>query len=182
MDSLFAFLLKYKPFLFHKGTLALDSSLPSWSLWLLVSTLLVITLAAYRKRFVVPAGPAVTLWERIALVSLRSVLFVLLSVVLFRPVLRVSTVLPRENIAALLIDDSKSMAIQDIGPRGRMEAVKQALDPRRGTLLADVERRFQTRLFRFSRDIKRVDSLDELQPQGTGTNLEDSLESVLKEF
>src|SRR5262245_34623744 len=181
MDSLFAFLFKYKPFLFHKGTLALDSFLPSWSLWLLVLTLLVITLAVYRSRFVVPAGSAVTLWG-IALVSLRSAFFGLLAVVLFRPVLHVSTVLPRENIAALLIDDSKSMAIQDVGPRGRMEVVKQALDPKRGTLLADVERRFQTRLFRFSRDIKQLSSLDELQPQGTGTSLEDSLESVLKEF
>src|SRR5262249_46998998 len=144
--------------------------------------LVVITLALYRTRFVAPGTPALPLWKRIALVSLRSLFFGLLAVALFRPVLHVSTVLPRENIAALLIDDSKSIAIQDSSQQGRMEAVTQALDPKRGTLLADVERRFQTRLFRFSRDIKRVDSLDELQPQGTGTSLEDSLESVLKEF
>ena len=182
MDSLFAFCFKYKPFLFHKGTIALDSSLPPWSLWLLVLALLVITLALYRTRFIAPATPSVPLWKRIALVSLRSLFFGLLAVALFRPVLHVSTVLPRENIAALLIDDSKSMAIQDSAQQGRMEAVKQALDPKRGTLLADVERRFQTRLFRFSRDINRLSSLDDLQPQGTGTSLEDSLESVLKEF
>jgi uncharacterized membrane protein len=181
MDSLFAFFFKYKPFLFHKGTIALDSSFPSWSLWLLVSALAAITLALYQRRFA-PVSSGLTVWKRIALVSLRSFFFALLAVLLFRPVLHVSTVLPRENIAALLIDDSKSMAIQDAGQQNRLEAVKQVLDPKRGTLLAGIERRFQTRLFRFSRDIKRLNSLDDLQPEGTGTSLEDVLQSVLKEF
>jgi uncharacterized membrane protein len=182
MDSLFVSFFKYKPFLFHKGTLAFESSLPSWSLWLLAAGLAAITLALYRKRFAVSVSPTLPVWKRTALVSLRSLFFALLVTVLFRPVLHVSTVLPRENIAAILIDDSKSMAIQDTGQQSRLDAVKQVLNPKGGTLLADVERRFQTRLFRFSRDIKRLNSLEELQPEGTGTSLEASLESVLKEF
>src|SRR5437867_11105107 len=127
MDSLFASFFKYKPFLFHKGTLAFESSLPSWSLWLLAAGLALITLAFYRKRFAVSVSPALPVWKRAALVSLRSLFFALLVMVLFRPVLHVSTLLPRENIAAILIDDSKSMAIQDTGQQSRWDAVKQVL-------------------------------------------------------
>jgi len=180
MDSLFAFFFKYKPFLFHKGTLAFESALPPWSLWLLAAGLAAVTLVLYQKRFA--SSVSLPIWKTISLVALRSLLFSLLAILLFRPVLHVSTVLPRENIAAILVDDSKSMSIQDLGQQSRLDALKQALDPKRGTLLADVERRFQTRLFRFSRNIRRLNSLEELRPQGTGTSLEDSLESVLREF
>ncbi len=41
-----------------------------------------------------------------------------------------STLLPRENIAALLFDDSGSMTIQDAAGQSRLDAVKQFLDPK----------------------------------------------------
>src|SRR5689334_7495996 len=151
MDSLFAFLFKYKPFLFQKGTISFESSPPSWFLWLLAAGLIGITLALYRNRFRTSVDTILPLWKRIGLVALRSLLLILLLMVLTQPVLHVSTVLPRENIAALLIDDSKSMGIQDVGQLSRMAAIQQALNPAQGTFLTDVERRFQTRLFRFSR-------------------------------
>jgi uncharacterized membrane protein len=181
MDSLFAFFFKYKPFLFQKGTIGFESFLPSWLLWLLAAGFVAITLALYRKRF---ATSVVTLplWKKIGLVTLRSLILILLVLVLTQPVLHVSTVLPRQNIAAVLIDDSKSMAIQDVGQQSRMVAVQQALNPTQGTFLADVERRFQTRLFRFSRGIKRLNSIEELRAEGTGTSLEASLEGLLKEL
>ena len=50
---------------------------------------------------------------------------------LLRPSLHVATLLPRENIAALLFDDSGSMTIQDAAGKSRLDAVKQFLDPKR---------------------------------------------------
>ncbi len=182
MDSLFAFLFKYKPFLFQKGTISFESSPPSWLLWLLAAGLIGITLALYRNRFRTSVDIILPLWKRIGLVALRSLLLILLLMVLTQPVLHVSTVLPRENIAALLIDDSKSMGIQDVGQLSRIAATQQALNPAQGTFLTDVERRFQTRLFRFSRSINRVNSIEELRAEGTGTSLEESLEGLLKEM
>src|SRR5215831_15920635 len=182
MDSLFAFFFKYRPFLYQKGTITFESPLPSWLLWLASLGLVAIAWTLYQRRLPGSVSPRPPLSKGFALTALRSLLFVLLVVVLSRPVLHVSTVFPKENIAVVLIDDSKSMAMQDVGLQTRMDAVKQALDPAHGSFLADLDRRFQTRLFRFSRDIRQLNSVGELRPEGTGTNLETSLQSVLKEF
>jgi uncharacterized membrane protein len=90
--------------------------------------------------------------------------------------------LPRENLAAILLDDSKSMTIKDAGGRTRIEALKAFLDPAQGNFLAEVEKKFRTRLFRFSRNAEKLDSAQTLQTQGTGTSLEAALDDVLKEL
>src|SRR5206468_10269458 len=100
----------------------------------------------------------------------------------YRPMLNISTVLTRERIAAIRHDDSRSMTIQDLGQQSRLAAVKHLLNPKQGTFLAHVDRRFQYRLFKFSRHLQKLDSLEDLRSEGTGTSLEASLESVLKEI
>ncbi len=93
-----------------------------------------------------------------------------------------STLLPRENIAALLFDDSRSMTIQDAAGQSRLDAVKQFLDPKRSNFLADVEKKFRTRTFRFSRNAQKLESPQTLQADGTGTSLESAIDDVMKEL
>src|SRR2546426_459644 len=182
MGSFFQLLFKYKAFLFHRGTIAFESSLSPWLILLLPLGCGAFTYLLYRERLSSlnphPSPP----WKTLLLAFQRSFVFVVLLIILFRPVLHVSTVLPRENIAAILIDDSRSMTIQDLGQQSRVAAVKHLLDPKQETFLADVERRFQCHLFKFSRDLQKLDSLEGLRSEGTGTSLEASLEGVLKQF
>ena len=182
MESLFQFLFKYKPFLFQKGRISFESPLSPWLLSFLVLVCASITYGLYRQRLSPVGRQTRPAWKTFSLISLRILTLLVISLALFRPVLNVSTVLPRENIAALLIDDSKSMTIQDVGRQSRLQAVKQLLDPGQSTFLADLEKRFQTRLFKFSRDTQKLDSLEDLRADGTGTGLETSLENILKEF
>ena len=182
MSSLFQFLFKYKPFLFQKGTIAFESSLPPSLLLALSLSCVILTAYVYRQRSLFRHDHILSLLRKVLLpASLRALVFIIVLIILFRPVLRVSTVFPKENIAAIVIDDSKSMTIQDQGEQSRVTAVRHFLDPKEGIFLAAVRQKFQTRLFRFSRDLQKLNSLEELQSDGNGTSLQACLENVLRE-
>jgi uncharacterized membrane protein len=182
MDVLFQFLFKYRSFLFQKGKLAFESPLSVW-IWLaLASGCALSAFLLYRRQVLAVGWKHLFSRRQLPLLLSRSLIFLSILTILFRPSLHVATLLPRENVAAVLLDDSKSMTIQDAGGRTRIEALKAFLDPSQGTFLADLEKKFRTRLFRFSKDSQRLDSPRELTAQGTGTGLESSLDDVLKEL
>ena len=181
MDSVFQFFFKYKWFLFQKGKLSYESALPGWALLALVAACGGGAFLLYRSRL--SAGKDLNLsWKRLPLPLLRTSILLCLLFALLRPSLHVSTLLPRENIAALLFDDSSSMTIQDAAGKSRLDAVKQFLDPKLGSFLADVEKKFRTRTFRFSRNAQKLESPQMLQAGGTGTSLESAIDDVMKEL
>ncbi|MSO22990.1 MAG: hypothetical protein EXQ58_07000 [Acidobacteria bacterium] len=105
MDSVFQFFSKYKWFLFQKGKLSFESAQPGWTLLLLVAACGGGAFFLYRSRL--RAGKELNLsWRRLPLPLLRASILLCLLFALLRPSLHVSTLLPRENIAALLFDDS----------------------------------------------------------------------------
>ncbi|MCI0627814.1 MAG: glutamine amidotransferase [Acidobacteria bacterium] len=181
MDAVFQFFFKYKWFLFEKGKLSFESAFPGWMLLALAAACGGGALFLYRSHLNA-AKEASFSWRRLPLPLLRTSILLCLLVALLRPSLHVATLLPRENIAALLLDDSSSMTIQDAGGRSRLDALKQFLDPNQGSFLADVEKKFRTRTFRFSRHAQKLDSPQALQADGTGTSLESALDDVLKEL
>jgi uncharacterized membrane protein len=182
MDALFQFLFKYKAFLFQKGKLTFESPLSAWT-WLALALGCALGAFLFYRSQVLPVNWKHLLSRRqLPLLLSRSFIFLLILTILFRPSLHVATLLPRENVAAILLDDSKSMAIQDAVGRTRIEALKAFLDPSQGSFLSDLEKKFRTRLFRFSRGSQKIDSPQELTAQGTGTGLESSLDDVLKEL
>ncbi len=137
MDSVFQFLFNYKWFLFQKGKLSFESPLAGWLLLALAAACAAGVFFLYRNRLT--EGKEATLsWKRLPLPLLRIAILWCLLFALLRPSLHVSTLLPRENIAALLFDDSGSMTIQDAAGKSRLEALKQFLDPGQGSFLADV--------------------------------------------
>ncbi|MEW5978095.1 MAG: glutamine amidotransferase [Acidobacteriota bacterium] len=181
MDGLVQFFFKYKPHLFAKGRLAFDAGPAAWIWVLLTVTLLGLILFLYRFR--PSAGPpSRPSWNIVGLALLRICTVLVLMIILCQPVLRVSTVRPRENLAAVLVDDSRSMSIEDTDGQSRLEAVKQALDPQKSPLMDELNKRFQTQLFRFSRDVEHLRSAEALQPSGTGTGLESALDAISKEL
>jgi hypothetical protein len=181
MDSVFQFLFNYKWFLFQKGKLSFESHLPGWLLLALVAGCAAGIFLLYRNRLSASKDGTFS-WRRLPLPLLRIAILLCLLIALLRPSLHVSTLLPRENIAALLFDDSGSMTIQDAAGKSRLDALKQFLDPQRSTFLADVEKKFRTRTFRFSRNAQKLESPQALQADGTGTSLESAIDDVMREL
>jgi hypothetical protein len=181
MDSVFQFLFNYKWFLFQKGKLSFESRLPGWLLLALVAACAAGIFLVYRNRLSTSKDATLS-WRRLPLPLLRIAILLCLLFALLRPSLHVSTLLPRENIAALLFDDSGSMTIQDAAGKSRLDALKQFLDPKRSTFLADVEKKFRTRTFRFSRNAQKLESPQTLQADGTGTSLESAIDDVMREL
>jgi uncharacterized membrane protein len=96
---------------------------------------------------------------------------------LWHPALSVTTLKPQQNIVAVLVDDSRSMAIQEDG-KTRLE---QAVSALQGGLLKALEQKFQVRLYRFSATLERVGKLDHLAAAAPATHIGEILKQVAAE-
>jgi cytochrome bd-type quinol oxidase subunit 2 len=115
MDRLFQFFFKHSPTVFEKGQFSFAARPPLWALALiaLLAGLLVYFLY-FRGGQRLLAGP------RLALTGLRVALIALLAFLLMRPVLVVSSVIPKSNHVAVLADNSRSMQLSDENGRARV--------------------------------------------------------------
>jgi hypothetical protein len=84
----------------------------------------------------------------------------------------------QQNIIAVVVDDSRSMATADSDGRTREAAAVAALD---GGVLAGLEKRFQTRVYRIDSELKRQEGTKGLAPTGTATHLDDGLKQLVAE-
>ena len=151
MDQIFAFLFKYRPFIFAEGDFAFQSGLPVWGLLLLAGILLAGLAVTYRPGRL--GWPPSRRW---VLFSLRATLFLFLAVLMMGPGLIVSTVVPKQSLLALLVDNSLSMGLVD-GEATRGERVARLLAPD-ATLLDQLGKKFQVQLYQFATDTRRLDS------------------------
>jgi hypothetical protein len=121
--------------------------------------------------------PAVSVFLRRTLASLRSASLVILLFVLFEPVLSLTSVRREPPVIALLIDDSESVGITDAAGdrRAAVETILSSDSLRR--LAATSELRW----FRFSDEsFPMTDALDTLRFEGPATDLASALETVKK--
>ena len=107
---------------------------------------------------------------------LQSLLAAAVLCLLWRPVLNVERVRDRENVLAVAIDGSASMAYGE-ADRSRLQEVAAALQ--NGTL-AKLEDTFEVRLFSFAQTTTPLDSLDAIPAPGPQTRIGDSLVQVLQ--
>src|SRR5277367_971802 len=158
---MFEFLFKYPPEVFSKGSFVLLGTWPRWILVVLVlAAAALLAWAMWKKRSsLVPSlrgARAVVLW------FLQTGLAALLLLLLWQPAISVAALKPQQNIVAVVVDDSRSMAIKDAGSgqsTGRLEEAKQILND---GLLRNLSARFQVRLYRLSSDLTRAERLDQL--------------------
>src|SRR5580658_4026760 len=171
---MFEFLFKYPPTVFAKGSFVL---LGQWPLWAL-SALLVACAGGLgwviwqRRRAIAPTmrGPrTAVVW------ILQSLLVCLLLFLLWQPALSIATLRPQQNIVAVVIDDSKSMATQDDGKSHH----DQVLETLNGGLLKSLQSKFQVRLYRWGDHLERVEKLDQLNASLPATHIGDNLKEVL---
>jgi hypothetical protein len=182
LESVFAFLFKYRPSVFEKGDFAFGS--PKSVIVLLVLGALVgvpaiLTYAAVRGKS--------TRRDRWILGALRGLAILLLVFCLFRPMLLLSAAVPQRNYVGVLIDDSRSMEIADVDagdarPQSRADVVRHLVAGPDSAIRKALADRFLVRYFRFSSGTQRIASADDVSFEGTSTRLGDAIEHARQEL
>lgn len=170
---MFELLFTHPLWAYRTGVFAFASA---WPLWVLVvSVLAVVTLIVASLVYV---GRRRQLgWRLLVPVGiLQSLLAAAILCLLWRPVLNVERVRDRENVLAVAIDASASMAYGD-GDRSRLQEVAAALQNK---TLAKLEDTFEVRLFSFAQTTTPLDSLESMPAPGPQTRIGDSLVQVLQ--
>lgn len=173
---MFEFLFKYPASAFSRGELVLLANWPKWVLGILLLT----TSAGFALllRSKLPKTlPALRSWRMGVLWGLQTALAALLLILLWQPALMVAELKPQQNIIAVVVDDSRSMGINENGTTRQAEAVKAL----QGGMLSGLQKRFQTRLYRMDSKLNRIEGLDELHAAAPVTRIGDSLKQLANE-
>jgi hypothetical protein len=169
------FLFKYPIPVFTKGRLVLLSTWPVWLLPVLVVIASGGVALMIRGRWT-QASPHLRGWRRWMIWGMQSALLALLLLLLWQPAVTIGELSSQQNIIAVVVDDSRSMAVADADGRTRDAAAVSALD---GGVLAGLEKRFQTRVYRVDRELRRVDGTHGIAPTGAATHFDNGLKQLL---
>ncbi len=169
---MFELLFKYPPAAFAKGQLVWLAPWPfAWAAagLLLAAALLAGQIGRRAQRLPRP--------RRLVLWLLQAAFLALLLLVVRQPALSVTTLKPRQNIVAVLLDDSRSMAVRETEGR----RIEQARDVLRNGLLDSLAARFQVRLYRFGDRLTRIEKLEEAAGQAQATHIGEALSALAAE-
>ncbi len=171
---MFELLFKYPQAVFSRGTFVLVGG---WPLWLLAAAILAAAL-----------GLGFLVWNRarsgrlagvrsVAVWLLQTLLAAVLLLMLWHPALSVATLRPQQNIVAVVVDDSSSMALPDeAGGSTRRTAATNVLN---SGLLNALKEKFQVRLYRLGEHLDRFDKLEQLNSSIPATHIGEGLKQVI---
>ncbi len=109
--------------------------------------------------------------------ALQSALLAVLLVMLWQPAVSVAALREQQNIVAVVVDSSRSMALQDAGA-AREEVARKLLD---GGLLKNLRGRFQVRLYGLGAGIARVENTAALKAADGSTQIGKGLRQLADE-
>ena len=174
---MFQFLFKYPIPVFTKGRFAL---LSAWHPWLLVVLIVVSAaglalLISWRLR-----DPSTKLTSRRAATIwiMQSVFVALLLLLMWQPALVVGELSSRQNIIAIVVDDSRSMGIADSNGETREAAAIAALN---SGVVAGLKQRFQVRIYRLGGGLTQVNAPGGITPIENATHISEGLERLARE-
>jgi len=169
---MFQFLFKYPGAVFHRGQFVL---LAPWPLWILALGILaaggLLLWHVRRNRGLLSGARPLVIW------MLETAMVALLLFMLWHPAISIATLQPRQNVVAVVVDDSRSMGIRE-GSQTRSAQAAAVLD---GKLLAALGQKFQVRLYRFGKDAERIQKTSQLTASAPASRIGDSLQQVLAE-
>jgi uncharacterized membrane protein len=174
---MFQLLFKYPSAIFTKGQFVLLGSWPVWLLVLLICASAVGLALLIRSRLR-EATPEVRNWRAWVIWAMQSALVALLFFLLWKPAIIVAELSSQQNIIAVLVDDSHSMSITDSDGKTREAAALSALE---GGVLAGLQKRFQTRVYRFGNQLTRVNDVAGITPVEGATRIGDTLKQLATE-
>jgi uncharacterized membrane protein len=184
---MFEFFFKYPLASFRKGHFVLLGRWPGWVL------LLLIVAAAGGLGWLLwsrrgEAIPKLQGWRSVLVWGLEAAMIALLLLLLWEPAMTVAELTSQQNIIAVLVDDSKSMAIPDSASGGKDSREDAAVKSLKDGVLADLQKRFQTRVYRLDGKTTRADlpgvsgsGLDGIKPVGAATHISDGLRQLAAE-
>lgn len=176
MSSLFQWFFKYPASVFTHGQWVL---MGPWPRWLLTGAIVAAAAALGWRWWRRLAGEPGRLrsWRGLVLWALQLATVALLLLLIWQPAVAVSELKPQQNIIAVLIDDSRSMATVEHGSTREAAAVKAVS----GDALAGISKQFQVRFYSIDDHVSRVDNLARLQPTAPATRLNDGLQQFVEE-
>jgi uncharacterized membrane protein len=174
---MFQFLFKYPSTVFRKGHFVLLGSWPAWLLPVAMGTVGVALALLIRWRLR-EAGPELRNWRAWAIWGLQSGFVAVVLFLLWKPAIIVAELNSQQNIIAVLVDDSRSMSIADSNGRTREAAALAALE---GGVLTGLRQRFQTRLYRFGKELTQVAGPEGIAPIESATRIDESLKALTLE-
>ena len=177
---MFEFFFKYPVPVFTKGKVVLLGSWPGWVLLLLI-VLSVAGLGWLIWRSLPEAAPKMRTWRAGVVWLLQSLLVTLVLVLLWKPAMTVAELKSQQNMIAVLVDDSRSMAIGDSGGDGKTTREAAAVQSLNAGVLSGLQKRFQTRVYRLDGGIARVGSVDGMQATASATHINDGLKRLTAE-
>ncbi len=177
MDGLFEFFFKYRQIVFEQGDFAFAAP-ASVRTWLGIAGVIGASAVA---TYTIARGKSSVL-DRGVMAGLRVALIAALVFCLMQPSLTLSTVVPQQNFVGVLLDDSRSMLLEDEAGVPRTQFLAESFTPEESELLAGLSERFVLRFFRFSDVARRMDGLGEMTFDGTHSNLANALEAAREEL
>ena len=169
MSGFFEFLFKYRPVLYQEGDFTFLSPWPVGVMAIIAVALVVPAVLTYAR-----ARGKSRAADRWVLAALRGAAFLLLFFIVMQPALVLTSVVPQRNFLAVLVDDSRSMTIDDRDGTSRADKATGLLDPQ-GDLIDALNEDFAVRYFRFSSAPARIDGVDALTFDGSNTRIGDAL-------
>jgi uncharacterized membrane protein len=173
---MFDFFFKYPRSVYTRGQFALLGAWPKWALVLLIIAAGAGLAWLIRARLA-QAAPVMRSWRVWVIWTLQTLLAAILLVLLWHPAITIAELKPQQNIIAVLVDDSRSMAISEDGVTRQAEAVRTL----QNGVLASLNHSFQTRLYRFDDVPARIDSLNDLHPVARSTRIGETLKQLSQE-
>ncbi|MEX2294707.1 MAG: vWA domain-containing protein [Gemmatimonadota bacterium] len=176
-DAVFEYFFKYPRVAYDRGEIVWSGSWPTILLALLLAVGVALVVWSYLSSRARAAGA--TTW---ILVTTRAIGLAILTVCLLRPTLVLSTAVPQQNVVAVLVDNSRSMGIQDVDGRSRGAVAQELFVAPESALLEQLEENFVIRQFRFAANAERLRDPADLAFDGNRTLLGPSLDLVRSEL
>ena len=173
---MFEFFFKYPIPVFTRGKYILLGAWPGWLLALLI-VLAVAGLAVLVWRALPAAFPRIRNWRAWLICGLEVGMAALLLLLLWEPAITVAELKSQQNIIAVLLDDSRSMAIADSGTDGKTPRETAAVKALDGGVLDGLKKKFQVRVYRLDAGLARVDGGD--APAGDGSSQKDAWKNLM---
>ena len=174
---MFQFLFKYPSAVFRKGQFVLLGKWPAWLLVVLIGAA-VVGLGLLIRWKLRNAAPEVRNWRAWVIWAMQSAFVALLLFLLWQPAIIVAELNSQQNIIAVVVDDSRSMSIADSDGKTREAAAVAALE---GGVLAGLQQRFQTRVYRLGSRLTRVDGPEGITPVEPATRISKNLKELATE-
>lgn len=169
LEAVLTFLFKFPPRVFQRGELVIAPVVPALVLAVAAAAAIAVVVVMYGRL------KKVTRRDQIALGIFRALSILLVLACLARPTVVLSSAVTQRNVLAVVLDDSRSMRLRDVGDSSRLLAVQRAFADS-SDLMRRLGKRFALRVFRFAADAAPASGAATLSGAGSRTDLAGALD------